>query len=239
VREPVAVAALVCSVAWLAQASIDWLWELPALAAPAIACLGLIAGSSAPAGEYRGSAGGPGLRRALTVAVAVAAAVSYALPALAAREIERAVRLWDGDAAAAQRGLDRARRLNFLSDRADVIAGTLAFEAGDRRRARGSFQHALERDEQNWYPEVMLAALDLGEGRRDDALQRLGRARRLNPLEPAIAGALDAARRGVPLPAEVEERLLREAVPGPVGRRPVSCRPVLGLAAACARRAGA
>ena len=30
-REPVAVAALVCAAAWLAHASIDWLWELPAL----------------------------------------------------------------------------------------------------------------------------------------------------------------------------------------------------------------
>jgi tetratricopeptide (TPR) repeat protein len=158
---------------------------------------------------------------------------------LAAREIERAVRRWDGDRAAALRGLERARRLNPLSDRADVVGGALALEAGDRRRARRSFQRALDRDRQNWYPHLVLALLDLGDRRRTAALARLGHARRMNPLEPAIAGALSAAQRGMQAPAGVEERLSRLAVRGPIGRRPVSCRPVLGLAAACARRTGA
>jgi O-antigen ligase len=239
-REPVAIAALVGAAAWLAQASIDWLWELPALAAPAMACLGLIAGLRPAADADREPAPRSGrLGRGLAVAVAVAAAVSYALPALAAREIERAVRRWDGDRAAALRGLERARRLNPLSDRADVIGGALALETGDRRRARRSFRRALDRDGQNWYPHVVLALLDLGDGRRTAALARLSHARRMNPLEPAIAGASSAARRGMRAPADVEERLFRLAVPGPVGRRPVSCRPVLGLAAACARRTGA
>jgi hypothetical protein len=80
--------------------------------------------------------------------------------------------------------------------------------------------------------------LDLSEGRRTAALARLGSAHRLNPLEPAIGRALSAARQGVPAPPDVEQRLSRLAVPGPLGRRPVSCRPVLGLAAACSRRVG-
>jgi tetratricopeptide (TPR) repeat protein len=187
-REPVAVAALVCAVAWLAHASIDWLWELPALAA---------------------------------------------------REIERAVRRFEADPAAALQGLERARRLNPLSDRADIIAGALALETGDRRRARRSFRRALARDRRNWYPEVQLGVLDLSEGRRHAALAHLGRARRMNPLEPAIAGALSAARRGVPATLDVERRLSLLTVQAPLGRRPVSCRPVLGLAAACVRRVGA
>jgi O-antigen ligase len=239
-REPVAVAALVCAGAWLAHASIDWLWELPALAAPAMACLGLIAGSSATAGARPEAARRAGrLRRLAAVAVTVAAAVSYALPALAAREIERAVRRFDGDPAGALQGLDRARRLNPLSDRADVIGGALALETGDRRRARRSFQRALRRDRQNWYAEAQLGVLDVRDGRRSAALARLGRAHRMNPLEPAIARALSAATQGVPVPSDVDERLSLLTVPGPLGRRPAGCRPVLGLAAACVRRAGA
>jgi tetratricopeptide (TPR) repeat protein len=224
----------------LAHASIDWLWELPALAAPAMACLGLIAGLGMTAGARPEPATRPGrLGRLAALAVAAAAAASYALPALAAREIERAVRHFDADPAAALQGLERARRLNPLSDRADVIAGALALEAGDRRRARRSFQRALGRSGRNWYPEAELGVLDLREGRRDAALARLGRARRLNPLEPAIAAALVAARRGVPAPPDVARRLSLMTVQGPLGRRPVGCRPVLGLAAACVRRVGA
>jgi O-antigen ligase len=239
-REPVAVAALVCAAAWLVHATIDWLWELPALAAPAMACLGLIAGLSVTAGAHSG----PALRRvrlgrAAAAAVAIVAAASYALPALAAHEIERAVLRVGTDPAAALRGLERARSLNPLSDRADVIGGALALEAGDLPRARRSFQRALARDAQNWYPEAVLAVIDLREGRRTAALARLSRARRMNPLEPAIAAAMSAGRRGVPAPPEVQARLSRLTVPGPLGRRPVGCRPVLGLAAACARSAGA
>ena len=43
-KAAVAVAALVSATAWFAHASLDWLWEVPALAAPAMACLGLVAG---------------------------------------------------------------------------------------------------------------------------------------------------------------------------------------------------
>jgi O-antigen ligase len=239
-REGVAVAAFVCAAAWLAHASIDWLWELPAVTAPAMACLGLIAGLGITSGA--GVAPEPSrLRRrhaAIAVAVTGAAAVSYALPALAAREIERAVARWDGDPAAALRGLERARRLNPLSDRADVIAGALTLQAGDRRQARRRFGRALGRDARNWYAEAALALVELRDGRRAAALARLERARRLNPLEPAIAAAASAARRGTPVLLDVEARVAGLAVPGPLGRRPVGCRPVLGLAAACARRAG-
>jgi O-antigen ligase len=237
-REPVAVAALVCAAAWLAHASIDWLWELPALAAPALACLGLIAGlgmRELPARHRRRPRIGP----LAALAVATAGAVSYALPALAAREIERAARDSQADPAAAADRLDRARRLNPLSDRADVVAGALALQAGDRQRARIAYQRALDRAPHNWHPEAQLGVLDLREGRTRAALAHLERARRLNPLEPAIAAALAAAKRGVPAPADVTETLSHLAIQGPLGRRPVDCRPVLGLAAACPRSAGA
>jgi tetratricopeptide (TPR) repeat protein len=237
-RGPLALAAVAPAAYWLAHASLDWLWELPGVTAPAMACLGLVAGLSAtptnpPPLTIRREPVRP--RAALAAGLVIAATVSYALPALAARDVERAARLWDHDRDAARAALDRAHSLNPLSARPALIAGALEVEAGDGRAARRAFERAIARDGRDWYSQTRLAVLDLEQGRRTAALARLDRARTLNPLEPAIAGALDAARRDMPVGVEVGERLARVAVPGPLGRRPLSCRPVLGLAAACSR----
>lgn len=261
-RASVAVAAVVAAGYWLAHASVDWLWELPAAGAPAFACLGLVAGlaaggargsaaavrtpaASAAPREWRAAAGpAPPRPRLLplagpaAIALAALAALSLALPALAAYEVEHAARIADRDPAAAQRALDRARRLDPLSDRPDVVAGALARGAGDLPRARRAFARAVERDPHSWHSQTELAVLELAAGQRATALARLARARALSPLEPAIGAALDAARRGTPVPAAVTERLSLTAVPGPLGPRPVTCRPVLGLAAACSRGVG-
>jgi hypothetical protein len=238
VRRPVAVAALVSATAWLAHASLDWLWELPALAAPAMACLGLVAGLGMATGERDRRIWRPG--RGLAVAsLAGAAAASLTLPALAAREIERAVPRFDDDPVGALRGLEHARELNRLSDRPDVIAGALAIQGGDPERARRAFRDALGRDPGSWYTRAQLGVLDLEAGRRGPALVQLEQARRLNPLEPAITLAADAARRRGPVPAEVEKRLSGLVVPAPLGRRPLACRPVLGLGDDCSTRPAA
>ena len=163
-RRTVGLVAVVSVAAWLTQASIDWLWELPAVTAP---------GDRVPRAGRRGcgrAAGrrGPGGRgRRFVVggaALACAAAASYALPALAAREIERAVRVWDADPRAALAGLDRARDLNLLTDRPDVIAGALALRDGDRATARRAFGRAVRRDGQNWYAQVELALIETSAG---------------------------------------------------------------------------
>ena len=232
--DPVTVAALVSAAAWFAHASLDWQWELPALGGPALACLGLVAARcGAPRAAWPRS--GRGLGVAATVA-AIVAAVSYVLPALAAREIERAVPAWDGRSQLARDRLGRAHDMNPLSDRADVIAGTLALDDGDVVAARRALRRAEARDSGNWYVQMQLAVVDLRRARRAAAVARLSRARRLNPLEPAIGLALDAARRGEPVPAEVEARVARLAVPGPRARHAVRCRPVLGLGTNCSER---
>jgi tetratricopeptide (TPR) repeat protein len=229
--DPVTVAALVSAAAWLAHATIDWQWELPALGAPAMACLGIVA---ARPGQPRAGPPVPGrLRLAATVAM-VAAAVSFALPALAAREIEQGVAVWDRDPAAGRDRLARAHTLNPLSDRADVIAGTLALEDGDAAEAGRAFRRAAERDAGNWYAQAQLGLVELLRGRRAAAIAALRRARRLNPNEFEIGLALEAARAGRPLPAGLAAALAGEAVPGPRARHPVDCRPVLGLGRDCA-----
>jgi hypothetical protein len=228
--DPVTVAALVSAAAWLAHATIDWQWELPALGAPAMACLGIVA---ARPGQPRA---GPLVARRLRIAatvVAAAAAASYALPGLAAREIERGVAGWDRDPGAARERLERARTLNPLSDRADVIAGTLALEDGDVARSGRAFRRAAGRDAGNWYAQAQLGIVALRQGRREAAIAALARAQRMNPNEDEIAVALDAARASRALPPGIEAGVAREAVPGPMARHPVDCRPVLGLGRDC------
>jgi len=237
-RVPVSVAGAASSVAWIAHASLDWLWEMPAVTVAAMACLGFVVSSSATAVAPVRTGSWPAPVRVVAALGAVAAAVSYALPALAAREIERAARRWDTDRAGALHALDRARRLNPLTDRADLVAGGLALRGGDGQAARSAFTRAASRDPRNWYPQAALGVLDLRDGHQGDAVGRLRAAQRMNPREPAIAAALVAAESRGPLPAGLLGRLGDEAVPGPLGRRPVTCRPVLGLSARCARRFG-
>jgi tetratricopeptide (TPR) repeat protein len=226
---PVAAAALVAAAVWLVHGSIDWLWEIPAVAAPAMACLGLATAlSSSP--PSRGRARGR-VAAVVVAALAGAAAASYALPALAAREIERAGR--EPDRVAAIRALERARDLNPLSDRADLVAGALALAAGDRDAARRSYLAALGRDDRNWHAQVQVALLDLQAGRREAALTRLEHARALNPGEELVAEALAVSRSGQPPPAPLLAALSEQALPGPIERRPVDCRPLLGVGTDC------
>jgi O-Antigen ligase len=234
-RRSVAVAALVTGAVWVSHGSIDWLWEIPAVGAPAMAAIGVAAGMGArdAAGPTRVP---PGARIALAAA-ACAAALSYALPALSAREVDGAVRGWSADPAAALRRLERARELNPLSDRPDLVAGLLARHAGDHEQARRAFLKALDRDARSWNVHVEVALLDLRDGRRAAAVQRLERARALNPGEPVIGAALETVARGEAPVAELLERLYERGVPGPTARRPVDCLPVQGLGAACTREA--
>ena len=225
-RYALAVAAFVPAAAWLAHASVDWLWEAPAVTAPAFALLGLVAALGV--NDARGTPPRPG-RTAIIAVLAGLAAASYVMPALAAHQIERAVSGWDDDPAAAWRGLERARTLDPFGDRADVIAGVLARRDGDLRRARQAFGRALARDPDDWYAQTELALVELGEGDRVAAADRLNLASRLNPLEPAIAEARDAVRQRRSVPASVEQRLAEKTVPGPIERRSVDCRPLFGL----------
>ncbi len=240
-RAALASAGLVSFSYWLAHGSIDWFWEIPALAAPAFAVLGLAGALSRagprPVSAVRARRPRPAIL-VLAAAGVVVASISYALPWLAARDVEAAVRDWRQDPAAAFDRLERARRLNVLSSEPDVVAGALARRLGDRERASEAFRRALGRESTDWHSHLELAVIDLQSGRRTDAVRHLEQAQRLNPLERSTRSLLDLARRNEPVPASVIERLDRSAIASPFGRRPVDCRPVLGLAADCAEGEG-
>jgi len=218
----VASASVVSAVYWLVHGSIDWLWEIPALGASALALLGLAFGLGQPRPERplsRSRRSAPALAAA---GVLVAAAVgSYTLPGLAALEVERAVQAWPETPDRAFSQLERARRLNPLSERPDVVAGALAQRAGQPERARIAFQRVLERNPDEWYAHLQLALLDAADGRRGEALAHLMRARSLSPLESALRDAEDALFAGALLRQRFVLRVDRLAVRSPLGRRPV------------------
>jgi O-antigen ligase len=216
----IAAAALASGVYWLVHGSIDWLWEIPALGVSALAFLGLAASlaRSAPRAAVRARARSvPVLAGA--AALFVVAAGSLALPGLAAIELERGARAWPDSPSRALSHLERAHRLNPLSERADVVAGTLALRDGEADQALAAFRHALERNPHDWHVHLQLALLLEEDGRSPEALAHLERAGTLNPSEPLVLRAADDLD---PL-----------AVRGPLGRRPVDCTPVLGLESRC------
>lgn len=203
---------------WALHGSADWFWEFPGLGAVAFACLGLAAGVGRP------MAISPEATRARSVAatlvagaLALAALASYAAPWLAARELGRAADRWEDDPPVAFAGLDRARRLNPLSDRPDLVTGAIAMRLEDYGRAAAAFERVLDHNPQNWYAHLELAMIEALDGRRGDALARLERARALNPSEEAIGVVRTWIEQGEPVsPAEID-RLLLERVESRTG----------------------
>lgn len=215
----VAAAGLVTFAYWFAHGLGDWLWEMPGLAAPAFAALGIAGAVEDGDEETEALPRRSGLAlRAGTVLVGLVALVSLALPWLSARHVEIAATSWPADLDGAYERLDRARELNPIWDRPDVIAGTIALRAGDDTRITSAFEGALERRSQNWYPHLILGAKSALDGDRREAMQALRVARDLNPLDPLIARAIDATKRGEPIPLRAIERSLGKRICERLGR---------------------
>jgi len=169
---------------WLVHGSLDWFWELAGLGAPAFALLALAVGASVR------SPGVLRLRSRLLAGTAVAAVlVALALfvpPWLSAKEVRAAAGQWQQHPASAFARLQRARRLNPLSDWPDVIAGAIASRLGDRDRMVAAFRRALERNPKNWYSHLELTVAYGRMGEQAAAGRELTAVERLNPREPTI-----------------------------------------------------
>jgi hypothetical protein len=188
---------------WWVHGSVDWFWEFPALGAPAFGWLGLAVGLAPRAsGRIRNpSAGGRRYLRTFLVSVVgiVAfglATVSFGLPWLAARDVAWASNAWPSNPVGALDRLARARRLNVLSDRPDLVAGAIASRLGRWDTMRERFEAALRRTPDNWYPYLELGALDSLEGKPARALTLLARAHALDPREPVTLDVMRRVRRG-------------------------------------------
>lgn len=210
----VSAAAVATSVYWVGHASGDWLWEIPAVTAPALGFLGLALGLARPALPPSRP---PAWVMGVGAAAAIAAAVSLTLPWLAAKEMRAAASGWAADPDVAYERLARARALDFLSDRPDQLLGAIASRREDWQTMRSAFERALERNPSSWYAHFELALVAAVEGRRDESLRRLALAERLNPSEPLIAELRIKVVRGQPVDPDQIDRVFLERLESRTG----------------------
>ena len=199
--------ALVVFASWLVHASIDWFWELPALTGPALAFLALAGatGEELPRSTSRRAR----LASLGAAALGVVLVLSFVPPWLAARETRAAALEWRGDADGAAARLSRARRLNPLTDKADLTAGSIARRREDWDAMAVAYERALERNPHSWYSRLQLALALAQQGNRAAAVAQLEQAERLNPTEPTIDLVSGWLRRDEPVNvSEVSQILL-------------------------------
>jgi O-antigen ligase len=186
-----ALAALVVTSYWLLHASVDWLWEFPALAAPALGLLGLAVGASREPWARSPVTAEPGRQRGL-VQTAAAAAVALVTAAtltatwISVRQVDQAVALAASQPRRSYELLDRAAQWNPLSEQPALTEAALAANALDRRRETSALRSALRRNPHDWYGYLMLGIVAGQEHRPAAARTELGRARRLSPLDPVV-----------------------------------------------------
>jgi hypothetical protein len=181
-----ACSAFVLALYWLTQGMVDWFWELPALGAPAIACLALSMRVTdddvLPGGGRLG-----GRRLAAVAAIAIVPILSLTFPWLAAREVALAGATWYENPDRAFARLALARKLNPLSPDADAAAGVIARRLGETSREELADRRVVARDPSNWYAWLEIALAEAREHHHRDALDAVRRARSLDPREPVLA----------------------------------------------------
>lgn len=182
---------------WFLHASVDWLWEFPALGAAAFATLGIAVATGRPTTTSKPVGSGRGrFAMALLAVPAVALGASLAFPWLSQLELERASDDWRANPRAAFARLDRASELNPASPTPSLTAGTIALALGDLGEARQRFRHALERDPENFYAVLELGAIAADQGHRERGLTLLRRASRLSPLNDVVDDAIERVEAG-------------------------------------------
>jgi len=202
-------AALLVFAYWAVHGSVDWFWEIPGLGAPAFAFLGAAVGL----GETDAHLAKKVDRGGLLVAVAAVVALVAATPAwLATRQAEAATVGWKRHPDTSLEALQRASKLNPLSERADLLAGTIANRSGRSQRALFVLERAISRNPVNWYAQFELAVAEASLGRRNEALTTLAHAAELNPREETIQLARDSVRDDEPVDLAAIDEIFRERV---------------------------
>ena len=200
--------AIVMFLSWFVHGSIDWFWELPALAAPALAALAMAASTGRPLPQSSGRS--TRLLGAGAVVLTLSVAVSFVFPWLSARETRVSISAWRVDPARALAGLERARKLNPLTDRPDLAAGSIARRRRDWDAMAAAYERALERNALSWYSHLQLALARARQGDRAAARTEIASARRLNPREPVLGIVSGWLERGEPVRVAAIANILLE-----------------------------
>jgi hypothetical protein len=157
------------------------------------------------------------LLRTSVVVAAVAVALSFVFPWLAELETRRALHAWVRDPSRALSELDRARRLNPLSSRPDLLAGAIASRKDDVLRMASAFEAAADRRPSDWYARLELAMAYAALHERRRALAELAVSKRLNPGEDAVAKVRSEVLAGRTVNRNEIDRLFVERVRSRVG----------------------
>jgi hypothetical protein len=211
----IAAIALLPAVDWLAHGSVDWLWEYPALAAPALgfAGLGLALGDQPGATSLSIPVRRRTIVRAGFVGVAIAGTLAIGPAYLAELQDRRAITGWGENPARAFKRLDRAESLNPLDAHAALVDAAIAVHLGDVRRAREAFVEASQRDPDSWLAPFELGLIADDQGDRAAAERRLRGAHERNPLSAIIADALRRVKTDHPMTlAEGTAAVAQEAI---------------------------
>lgn len=132
----------------------------------------------------------------LASALTLAAVASLAAPWLSERQIQSAANVWPKAPLVAYARLNNAASLDPLSDRAYLVAGSIALRFGDFDRAEHYFSLALGRVPGDAYATLELGAIASQVGERGRALALLKQAVHLNPREPLTRETLQTVRLG-------------------------------------------
>jgi tetratricopeptide (TPR) repeat protein len=205
-------AAFAAFAAFFFHALVDWLWAFPALGVLAFAMLGVAARvdeHAEPAYVARPRSL-PLMARIGLAVVILAAAVSLAIPGIAARYTTSAYEDFRKDPQTALNQLERAADLNPLSDEPLVAQGVIQQRLGRPGRALAPLRQAVERRPGNWFSHLELGLAESETGHPRAALANLREATRLNPRQPLARETFRRVQSGRAINAvAVERRLYR------------------------------
>ncbi len=178
-RRPFGAAAAGALVAFVLHAGVDWDWEVPAVAIPALFCAMVVLAAARPAV----STPFLGRRRAAALAL-VAPVLALALVAHVGNRATAAA-IDAVDAGEAEQALDEARRATTWapwSEEGWQLRGEAELLLGRDADARSSLTRSLQRNPESWSGWLDLALASEGAERR----RALERAIRLNPLSSEV-----------------------------------------------------
>ncbi len=166
-------------VCFLIHASLDWMDEIPALAAPALGLPLMIAGIE-PVDTDIERAHGPRRAVALVTAGAAVAFAAIGVSWLATLYLQRAEGEVARDPQAAFADYERAAALEPWSSKALLTEGVVAIDNGRTEQARRAFEEAIERED-GAFAHLELAILAAEAGEKAEARRQLDLATALEP----------------------------------------------------------
>ena len=179
-------AALAVLAAGTVAASIDWLWEFPAVFVPVVVAAALLTGPAtlAPSGEAPRSRYGWGIATLGFAWVAVLLSAVVALSELKLSDSRDAA--GDDDLPAAAQDAQDAVALQPWAAEPRLQLALVEELRGDLPAARSALDEAIERAPEDWRLHLVAVRLEANAGRAQEAQDALDRARELNPRSPIL-----------------------------------------------------